>query len=64
MDQLSLMTKPPVPHVAFGWFNLAWPNVAFWALVIIVFAAATWARMPRFMESDAGPRKGRTGDES
>jgi hypothetical protein len=51
------MTKPPVPHVVFGIFNLAWPNIAFWALVVIVFAAAIWARMPKFMESDAASRK-------
>jgi hypothetical protein len=63
MDQLDLMTKPPVPHVVFGWCNLAWPNIAFWALVVIVFAVATWARMPEFMESDAASRKGRTADE-
>ena len=61
---LDLMTKPLVPHVVFGIFNLAWPNIAFWALVIIVFAVATRARMPKFMESDASSRKGRTDDES
>ena len=48
MDRLDLMTKPAVPHVVFGIFNLAWPNIAFWALVIIVFAVATWARDAEF----------------
>ncbi len=58
MDQLALMAKPAVPHVVFGIFNLAWPNIAFWALVIIVFVAAAWARMPAFMESDSASRRG------
>jgi hypothetical protein len=57
VDQLALMTKPAVPHVVFGIFNLAWPNIAFWAMVIIVFAAAAWARMPAFMESDSASRQ-------
>lgn len=57
MDKLALMTQPAVPHVVFGWFNLAWPNIVFWALVIIVFALGAWARMPTFMESDAGSRR-------
>jgi hypothetical protein len=58
VDKLILMTKPPVPHVVFGIFNLAWPNIAFWGLIIMVFAVAAWARMPKFMESDGGSRKG------
>lgn len=59
MNQLLLMTQPAVPHVVFGIFNLAWPNVAFWALVIVVFVVASWARMPSFMESDLASRRER-----
>jgi hypothetical protein len=63
VDQLALMTKPAVPHVVFGIFNLAWPNIAFWALVVVVFGLAAWARMPAFMESDAASRRGGDGRE-
>jgi hypothetical protein len=51
------MAKPAVPHVVFGIFNLAWPNIAFWVLVVVVFVVASWARMPTFMESDAASRR-------
>ncbi|WP_455385384.1 hypothetical protein [Acidihalobacter prosperus] len=61
MSTLDLMTKPPVPHVVFGIFNLAWPNILFWVLVIVVFAFAAWGRIPEFMESDAETRKGGSG---
>ncbi len=58
MSTLNLMTKPPVPHVVFGIFNLAWPNILFWVLVVVVFALAAWGRIPEFMESDAASRNG------
>ena len=54
MNSLSLMAKPEVAHVTFGIFNLSWPNIGFWALVVIIFAFGCWAPMPAFMESDAG----------
>jgi hypothetical protein len=57
MHSLTLMTKPVVPHVVFGIFNLAWPNIGFWVLVVIIFAFGSWARIPAFMESDAGSRR-------
>jgi hypothetical protein len=56
VDKLELMTKLAVPHVVFGIFNLAWPNIAIWVLIVIVFAVACWARMPKFMESDTASR--------
>ncbi len=57
MDKLALLSKPAVPHMAFGWFNLAWPNIIMWALVVALFALGAWARMPAFMESDPASRR-------
>jgi hypothetical protein len=56
MENLSIMTQPAVSHVAFGWFNLAWPNIAFWIAVIVVFFVFAWARIPLVMEADAESR--------
>jgi hypothetical protein len=58
MDKLTLLTDPAVPHVVFGIFNLSWPSIAFWTLIIIFFAAATWLRIPEFMETDSASRMG------
>lgn len=53
MNALTLMHAPPVPHVVFGIFNLAWPDIAFWAVGIVIFAIGAYARIPEFMEMDA-----------
>lgn len=50
MSSVALQTLPAVPHVVFGIFNLAIPNIIFWALVVLLFAGAAWARLPRFIE--------------
>ncbi len=57
MDKLAIMSEPAVAHVNFGIFNLAWPDIAFWILVIAIFVVAAWARIPQFMESDAASRQ-------
>lgn len=57
MEKLSIMSVPPVEHIQFGIFNLALPNIAFWMLVLIVFALAAWARIPKSMESDHASRR-------
>lgn len=57
MSTLTLMTDPAVPHVVFGIFNLAWPSIFFWVMVIVVFALGAWGRIPEFMESDAASRQ-------
>jgi len=51
------MTAPAARQVEFGVFNLTWPNMIFWALVIAVFVLAIWARIPKTMESDSSSRK-------
>ena len=39
-----------VPHVTFGIFNLAIPNILAWLAVGAIFVTAVWARLPRFLE--------------
>jgi hypothetical protein len=39
-----------VPHIAFGVFNLAIPNIIVWGVVILGFVFACWARLPKIVE--------------
>ena len=55
MQKLTIETLPVVPHIVFGIFNLAIPNLIFWVAVIVVFFAGCWARIPNFMTHDAAP---------
>jgi len=57
MDKLTIMTLPAAPHIAFGWFNLDGPGIAFWIAVIVVFVLFAWARIPKVMEADAASRR-------
>ena len=57
MEKLAILSQPAAPHVAFGWFNLVWPNIAFWIAVIVVFFLFSWARIPLAMEADAESRR-------
>ena len=57
MENLIIMSQPAAPHVNFGWFNLAWPNIAFWVAAILVFVLSAWARIPLFMEADVDSRR-------
>lgn len=50
MSELTTQALPAVPHVVFGIFNLAIPNIIFWGLVIVLFVGAAWARLPKFIE--------------
>jgi hypothetical protein len=56
MEKLAIIAQPAAPHFTFGWFNLAWPNIAFWVAVIVVFFVLAWARIPMVMEADAASR--------
>lgn len=58
MDKLTLLMKPAAPHVVFGLFNLTWPGITMWSLLIIFFAISIWCRIPEFMEADASSREG------
>ena len=57
MRNLAILSQAAVPHLGFGWFNLAAPNIAFWLAVIVLFAAFIWARIPLVMEADAASRE-------
>lgn len=50
MQNLPIQSLPAVPHLVFGIFNLAIPDLIFWIAVIVAFVAGCWARMPKFME--------------
>jgi hypothetical protein len=41
---------PAVPHVVFGVFDLATPNLIVWLIAIGIFLIAAWARLPKFFE--------------
>lgn len=43
---------PPVPHLVFGIFNLAIPDIIAWLLVLIIFFLSIWLRLPKFFEGD------------
>jgi hypothetical protein len=47
MAPLPPETLPTVPYVAFGVFNMAIPNIIAVAVVVIVFFAAAWRRLPK-----------------
>ncbi|HUX19669.1 MAG TPA: hypothetical protein VMW69_00430 [Spirochaetia bacterium] len=55
MSDLTTQTLPAVPHVVFGIFNLAIPNIIFWAIAIVVFFVGAWVRLPKFIEHSSKP---------
>lgn len=57
MEKLAILKQPAAAHVVFGWFNLTWPNIAFWLAVIVIFALFSWIRIPAAMEADAVSRR-------
>ncbi len=51
MDQeLPTQLLSAVPHFTFSIFNVAIPNLIAWSLLVVVFVAALWSRLPRFLE--------------
>ena len=46
---------PAVPHVTFGIFNLAVPDIIAWAVVLLVFALAVGLRLPPFFHPAEPP---------
>ena len=51
MDQeLPTQLLPAVPHITAGIFNIAVPNLIAWILVVVIFFAGAWVRLPRFFE--------------
>jgi hypothetical protein len=44
---------PAVPHVSFGIFNLAIPDIVAWILVFAIVLIAAGVRLPKLFEPDA-----------
>ena len=57
LPNLAALTHPAAANVQFGWFDLAWPNIAFWVAVVLAFLICAWLRIPLFMEADAAARR-------
>jgi hypothetical protein len=50
MEQLPPQLLPAVPHIIFGIFDLAIPDLIAWIMIIVLFFIAAWARLPKFFE--------------
>jgi hypothetical protein len=53
MEPLPPELLPTVPHVVFGIFDLAIPNIVAWGVVIAAVLLAAWVRLPKFFEPEA-----------
>jgi hypothetical protein len=58
MEPLPPEALRTVPHIVFGVFNLAIPNIIVVAVLIFVFALACWARLPEVIESGSRSESG------
>ena len=54
MHPLPPEALPAVPHFFFTLlgvpFTVAWPNLIAWVIVVVVFVAGVFARLPRSIE--------------
>lgn len=48
MAPVTAQSLPAVPHVVFGVFNLAVPNIIAWVVVLVVFLLAATLRIPAY----------------
>jgi hypothetical protein len=53
MNPLPTQLLPAVPHIVFGIFDLAVPNLIFWGIAFVLFFIAAWARLPKFFEPNS-----------
>ena len=44
----------PVPNVSFGIFDLAIPDIVAWIIIVVIFIAAAWIRLPKFLNGYGG----------
>lgn len=51
MQSLPTQLLAAVPHLRFGVFDLALPNLVAWGLVDVALLVAAWGRLPGFLES-------------
>jgi len=45
-QQLPTQLLPAVPHFTFSIFNVAIPNLIMWGVVVVLFFAGGWSRLP------------------
>ena len=50
MEQLPAQLLPVTTHLDFSIFKIALPNLIVGLVIIVIFFAAAWARLPRFLE--------------
>jgi hypothetical protein len=46
MDHIPVSLLASVPHLVFGIFNLAMPNIVAWIGLVFMFGIAAWLRLP------------------
>jgi hypothetical protein len=49
MGQISVSLLASVPHVVFGIFDLAVPNIIAWIGLVLMFGIAVWLRLPAWL---------------
>ncbi|MFI5368479.1 MAG: hypothetical protein ACHQ1F_05645 [Spirochaetia bacterium] len=57
MDQLPAQLLPVTTHFDFSIFKIALPNLIVGLVLIVIFFAAAWARLPRFLEHGRAPEE-------
>ena len=50
MEQLPAQLLPVTTHFDFSIFKIALPNLIVGLVIIVIFFAAAWARLPHFLE--------------
>jgi hypothetical protein len=51
--ELPAQLLASVTHFDFGIFNIALPNIIILFVLVVIFVAAAWARLPRIFESES-----------
>ncbi len=55
MQPLPPQMLPAVPHVSFGIFDFAIPDIVAWLAVFALVLAAAWIRLPGFFTHGSSP---------
>jgi hypothetical protein len=57
MEQLPAQLLSVTTHFDFSIFKIALPNLIVGLVLIVIFFAAAWARLPRFLEQGRDPEE-------
>jgi hypothetical protein len=57
MEELSTQLLPVTLHLDFSIFKISLPNLIVGLVIIAIFFAAAWARLPGFLEHGRGTGK-------